>query len=87
MRNIYFREGKYAKFTCANIECPDLFQPYDPKCVKQYKINDCCPYNRICGNFHLKLNKLIKIFIRHKSYRGREKDRSPQVRLRGKILL
>ncbi|XP_077285263.1 uncharacterized protein LOC143910601 [Arctopsyche grandis] len=49
-------EGR-ASLTCAQVECPDLFEPPKPEgeqCVKQYRLKDCCSYKEICDPIAIK---------------------------------
>lgn len=42
-------DGK-AKFTCAQIECPDLFEdPSEGNCVWQNQLGKCCASKKVCG--------------------------------------
>lgn len=36
---------------CAQIECPDLFEPEMPNCVRQFKLDDCCSSMTMCGKY------------------------------------
>lgn len=45
-------EGEAAHIECANIDCPEVFQPYEPNCVNQYDdMKKCCRTGKICGTF------------------------------------
>lgn len=44
-----------AKFTCAQIECPDVFEdPSASDCVWQHQLNKCCAPKKVCGSKEIK---------------------------------
>lgn len=51
--------GSPAKFECANIECPSLFNRPDPECVEQFEATKCCSTNKVCGDDRNALAKCV----------------------------
>lgn len=59
-------KGK-AKFTCAQIECPDVFEdPSAENCVWQHQLNKCCGSKKVCGAKEIK--KLAKCHFENTEY-------------------
>lgn len=51
------KDDGFSFFNCANIECPEYFQPYDPECSWQTEKGRCCGKTKVCGEEREKLHK------------------------------
>lgn len=59
MADCHCQQGK---FICANVECPENFNPRIEGCVSQYdSLNRCCETSNICGNWTIHFEYIDKV--------------------------
>uniref|UniRef100_U5EL88 Putative secreted protein n=1 Tax=Corethrella appendiculata TaxID=1370023 RepID=U5EL88_9DIPT len=59
------------RFTCAQIECPELFGIHQPDCIKQYDEKSCCSKKTICEK--AEIEKLDTCMVDGKKYYAGQK--------------
>lgn len=65
-----FGHNDPALFNCAQIECPELFNPPEPGCIHQIEKGNCCSGKKFCGDEKANLSKCY--LDGHEYYEGQK---------------